>query len=278
MRLTTYINDKNYDIHKEYRKTRDAARFPEISDSLMKLFGMQNNPIFCCIDGTNSPTVNSGEGLCLSLDVPESECHVMEYYTLNDYIYYYSNLNSPDRDNQLELIKERLLLKRPVSDYNMPQVAISKIEPQWVKYSGPGHDYIKNANIVKQELVRLLNECMAQMKDLGLKDFSKRSGSIVYTEATDKYPERLAILSDVGYFLFENETVYGLSNPVNLDTRTESFNVVVAYSKIATLSLLLQFQYLKDKYGEQEFLDKIAEYITNKYNNKQEDMKHTEGQ
>lgn len=265
MRLTTYIRDENCDLSKTYIEPEEQSRYPKMNKELKRIFNMDTSPILCLVDGLNGSVVGLTEdtGLCVSLEVPESECHIIDFYNWTDYMYF-NNL-SVRNEEQLKLIEKQLKTQKPILEYNMPQVIISRIEPEWVKYVGPAHNYAKNVNIVKEELVKLLSSCMSKMKELKIRDTTNKFGTIMYMPSDEKHKEKLIVLSESGYFLFEDNKVYGLPNPVNLDNRMESFNVVIAYAKISLLALILNFKYLGDTYGEQEFLDRIVGYINTKY-------------
>ena len=127
----------------DYSKIR-YSNYKKQWKELSKYCGFSHCPIFCSLDGDISPIESSGlsesgNDVILHLDVPDSNCRIMEYYQFSDYLYYSSGMEYDDvfnfnKDEALKNIDKYFKIYKPdeISSVENPQVCIEEIRPEWV--------------------------------------------------------------------------------------------------------------------------------------------------
>lgn len=142
MRLTTIQNKHVLDILKNneiYYADFDKISFSNYKKQwkeLAKYLGFNECPIFCSpIDDDTATTASFIKGVKITLNVPDEECHVMDYYGFSDWLYYSSGQEYDDyfdwgADKALKNIDKYL-----DKTADIVQVIINRIDPKWVDWS-----------------------------------------------------------------------------------------------------------------------------------------------
>lgn len=121
-----YYADYNKIAYKNYKKQWHK---------LAEYCGFSHCPIFCSPLG-NEEAIESSDvsGVKLILDVPDSECVLMDYYDFSSWLYYssgqeYDDYFNFDEKQAFDNIDKYIVLGAYQS---VPQVCIEKIDPRWV--------------------------------------------------------------------------------------------------------------------------------------------------
>ena len=164
MKLITIQSKKVLDILKSgktYYANFDKIQYSNYKKQwkeLAKYLGFKECPIFCSpIDDDTAITSSfiEIEGSKITLNVPDNECHIMDYYGFSDWLYYSSGQEYDDffdwnEDKALKNIDAYL-----DKNANIVQVILNRIEPEWVDWSLTEAtrrqllDKSKNADITK---------------------------------------------------------------------------------------------------------------------------------
>ena len=142
MRLITIQNKSVLDTLKDnkiYYADFDKISFSNYKKQwkeLAKYLGFNECPIFCSpIDNDEASTASNVNGVKITLDVPDEECHVMDYYGFADWLYYssgqeYDSYFNWGADKALKNIDKYL-----DKDAKIVQVVINRIDPKWVDWN-----------------------------------------------------------------------------------------------------------------------------------------------
>ena len=178
MRLTTIQNKHVLDTlksNKVYYANFDKISFSDYKKQwkeLAKYLGFKECPIFCSLIEDDTASIASGiNGVKITLNVPDNECHVMDYYGFADWLYYSSGQEYDDyfdwgADKALKNIDKYL-----DKDANIVQVVINRIDPKWVDW--------KLTEATRQQL---LNKSRSAdiVKSYGTTRFDRRNIQRVY--------------------------------------------------------------------------------------------------
>ena len=162
MRLITIQNKEVLNILKSgktYYANFDKIQYSNYKKQwkeLAKYLGFKECPIFCSpIDDDTATTASGIEGVKITLNVPDSECHSMDYYGFADWLYYsdgqeYDSVFNWGADKALKNIDKYL-----DKNSDIVQVVLNRIEPEWVDWNLTEAtrrqllDKSKNADITK---------------------------------------------------------------------------------------------------------------------------------
>ena len=178
MRLTTIQNKHVLDTlksNKIYYADFDKISFSNYKKQwkeLAKYLGFKECPIFCSpIDNDEASTASNVNGVKITLNVPDKECHVMDYYGFADWLYYSSGQEYDDyfnwgADKALKNIDKYL-----DKDANIVQVVINRIDPKWVDW-----------NLTEATRQQLLNKSRSadKTRSYGTTRFERRNIQHVY--------------------------------------------------------------------------------------------------
>lgn len=126
--------------------------------SLIKVLGLKGGPIFgaLSIDMLDqmmeaSELEDSDRNKLLTLNVPKNEVKLTEYYDWTDYIYALDDPIGFEKSGGISLSELENLLRdqRSESSYEVPQVVIDKIKPEWIVSNINESIDIKNSAIEK---------------------------------------------------------------------------------------------------------------------------------